>query len=235
MRHREALQQQNSIVVKKSGIMTTKESIVVFGAGGHAKVVADAIRAQGKYLITAVVDPGKAETSFCGLTVRDNELSLTPTNFIVAVGNNQLRKELFNQLRATGWRPASIIHPTAIVAAGATISSGTVIVAGSIINPEASIGQNCIINTGATIDHDCVIGDHAHVAPGCNVAGNVTLEEGVFLGIGSRVIDSISIGAWSTVGSGGAVIGDVPSQTTVVGVPARPVRSQSDRLSAGVS
>src|SRR5271163_4986685 len=102
--------------------MTTKESIVVFGAGGHAKVVADAIRAQGKYLITAIVDPGKADTSFCGLNVRANELSLTPTNFIVALGNNHLRQEVFNQLRTTGWTPALVIHPTAILAPSASIS-----------------------------------------------------------------------------------------------------------------
>ena len=211
-----------------------KQSIVIFGAGGHAKVVLDALDAQATYMVTAIVDPGKSDTTVHGLTVRENELNLQPTNFIVALGNNHTRQQLFIQLKNCGWTPAVVQHPTAVVAANARIAGGTVLFARSVVNPDAQIGENCIINTGATIDHDCLIGAHSHVGPGCNIAGAVSIGEGCLLGIGSCVVQDIVIGEWSTLGAGGAAIKNVPANTTVVGVPAKPLKLFSDKLSAQV-
>ncbi|HEY9682039.1 MAG TPA: acetyltransferase [Oculatellaceae cyanobacterium] len=208
--------------------MGAKESIVIYGAGGHARVVVDTLVAQGRYILTAIVDPGKADTTFHSLTVRENELGLEPTNFLVALGNNQLRKEIFAQLKSIGWTPAVVLHPTAVISPSASIGAGTVVFARTVVNANTSVGENCIINTGATVDHDCTIGDHAHVAPGCNIAGAVTVGEGALVGIGSCVIQEVRLGAWSTLGAGSVATEDVQASTTVVGVPARVSSPMSD-------
>lgn len=93
--------------------------------------------------------------------------------------------------------------------------------AGVVINAGTAIGDGAVINTGATVDHDCKIGAYCHVAPGVNLAGCVTLEEGVFLGIGSRVIPGIQIGEWTTVAAGAVVVRDLPSRVVAMGIPAR--------------
>src|SRR5262249_58040314 len=112
--------------------------------------------------------------------------------------------------------------PTAWVHPSVTIGAGTVIFAGAVIQPDATIGAHVIVNTRASIDHDCVLGDFVHVAPGVGLAGNVTLEEGAFLGIGAAAVPGSRVGAWATVGAGGVVIQPIAAGVTAVGVPARP-------------
>ncbi len=211
-----------------------REAIVIFGAGGHASVVLDAIAAQGSYIVRAIIDPGKAQSTLHGLVVRENELGLEPASFIVALGNNQLRKQIFLQLKNGGWTPAVVQHPTAVVSPSAAIGAGTVLFARAVVNPGTTIGENCIVNTGATIDHDCKINAHSHVGPGANIAGSVSIEEGCLLGIGSCVTQNLSFGDWSTLGAGGAAIKNVAANTTVAGVPAKPLKLFSDKVSAQV-
>jgi acetyltransferase EpsM len=201
-----------------------KTKIIMFGAGGHAKVLIDVIRQQGRYHIDVIVDPITKLTELYGIPIRESSALLSSTMYIVAIGDNLVRKRIFEEAQSHGWSAITAIHPAAVVAPDVSIGAGTVIMAGAVINPAASVGKNCIINTGATIDHDCQISAHVHVAPGCNLAGNVALAEGAFLGIGARVIPNIQVGSWSKAGAGSVLIEDVPDNVTVVGSPARILR-----------
>jgi sugar O-acyltransferase (sialic acid O-acetyltransferase NeuD family) len=198
-----------------------KQSIVVFGAGGHAKVVIDIIRQEAKFEIQAIVDPITTRTELYGYSICCDHADLKPGAFVVAIGDNKVRKTVFETMRTAGWSPVAVSHPSAILAPDVEVGAGTVIMAGAVINPATIIGENCIINTGTTIDHDCQIGSHSHMAPGCNLAGTVTTGEGVFLGIGAKVIPGIKIGQWSVAGAGAVMVRDVLEDTVVVGVPAR--------------
>jgi sugar O-acyltransferase (sialic acid O-acetyltransferase NeuD family) len=198
-----------------------KPKILVFGSGGHAKVVVDAIECQKKFQIQALVDPFSAVPTLAGYPVLRDHADLAPGNFVVAIGDNAIRKKLYSSLVLDGWTPQAVIHPSAIIARDTQIGAGTVIFAGAIINPASILGENTIINTAATVDHDGNIGSHCHIAPGCHLAGNVLVSEGAFLGIGVRVIPKVKIGSWSVAGAGSVLIKDVDAHTSVVGVPAK--------------
>ena len=204
-----------------------KPRIVIFGGGGHAKVVIDIIHQQQKFAIEAIVDPVTDRQELYGYKIYPDHGQLTEGAFLVAIGDNKVRKGIFEKMCDSGWSPVAVSHPAAIVAPDVTIGAGTVIMAGAIINPATIVGENCIINTGATIDHDCEIGSHSHIAPGCNLAGTVTTGTGVFLGIGAKVIPGIKIGQWSRAGAGAVVIENVPEEATVAGVPARRIGAKS--------
>jgi sugar O-acyltransferase (sialic acid O-acetyltransferase NeuD family) len=203
-----------------------KPRILVFGSGGHAKVVVDAIECENKFQIQALVDPFSTLQSLAGYPVLRDHSDLAPGNFVVAVGDNAIRKKIYSQLVLDSWTPQAVIHPSAIIARDSQIGAGTAIFAGAIINPASIVGENTIINTAATVDHDGNIGSHCHIAPGCHLAGNVLVAEGSFLGIGVRVIPKIKIGSWSVVGAGSVLIKDVDAHSTVVGVPARLVKKR---------
>jgi sugar O-acyltransferase (sialic acid O-acetyltransferase NeuD family) len=196
--------------------------IVVVGSGGHAKVVIATARAAGLE-IAAVVDDDPAmwgqrvagvEIVGPSLPVLDDPGRLA----VLAIGGNHARRQ-----RALGARCrfATVVHPAAIVDATVRLGTGTVVFAGAIVQPDTAIGEHVIINTGASIDHDCAIGDFVHVAPGTRLAGNVTLDEGAFLGIGAVAIQGVRVGAWTTIGAGAAIVGDLPANIVAAGVPAR--------------
>lgn len=204
-----------------------KSSILVFGSGGHAKVVIDAIECENKFRIEALVDPYSTLEVLAGYAILRTHENLQPGNFVVAVGDNAIRKKLYSSLVLDGWTPQAVTHPASIIARDVKIGAGTVVFAGAIINPGSKIGENSIINTAATVDHDGNIGSHCHIAPGNNLAGNVTVEDGAFLGIGCRVIPKVKIGPWSIAGAGSVLIRDVDAQTTVVGAPAKPMNKKT--------
>jgi UDP-perosamine 4-acetyltransferase len=139
----------------------------------------------------------------------------------IAIGSNRVRGRLAELALSQGYSLVNAIHPRAIVSDSVTFEYGIAVMAGAVINAEAQISALAIINTGATIDHDCRIGRAVHVAPQCGLAGNVTVGERSFLGIGSRVIPEVSIGDDVTVGAGSVVIKDLESKQTVAGVPTR--------------
>jgi sugar O-acyltransferase (sialic acid O-acetyltransferase NeuD family) len=138
---------------------------------------------------------------------------------VIGMGDNMIRRQIAARFPSAEWLP--VIHPKAYVHNCASLGPGTVVFAGAVVQPGVRIGRHCIINTAATVDHDCVIGDFCHVAPGCNLGGAVTLAEGVFMGIASVAIQNVSVGAWTTVGAGAAVVTDLPDHVVAVGVPAK--------------
>lgn len=195
----------------------------ILGVGGHAKVLIDAAIQTGN-TITAVFDDDISthDTDFCGYKVEGSIENSIQGQAIISIGNNAVRQIISERLSNVKWQ--SIIHPTAIISEDVEIGEGSVIMAGAIIQPGTKIGRHCIINTGACIDHDCIIGDYSHIAPTCGIAGGVTIGEGAFIGIGTSVTQYLKIGEWTTVGAGSAVIIDLPTNCTAVGVPAKPIK-----------
>ena len=202
--------------------------LVIIGAGGHSKVVADiALLSQGYNQILYLDDGQPVGTQLKGGKVvgkvSDWQRWQAPdSEFFVAIGNNAVRKELFDMMFAANAAFATLIHPSAIIADCVSIDVATLIVAGAVINPATEIGKGCIINTSSSVDHDCVIKDFVHIAPGCSLAGTITLGEQCFLGIGSKIIPGVTVGAQVTVGAGAVVVRDIDEGLTVVGCPAKP-------------
>ncbi len=198
--------------------------ILILGNGGHAQVVADIlIHADGVEPLGYVCNHDvNGDETVAGLPLM-NESALPDTahdGLVIALGDNRLRQTVYERFVSQDEALVSAIHPSAVIAPDVVIEPGCMICAGVVVNPGSRIRANTILNTGCTVDHHCDVGPHAHIAPGVNLAGNVNVNEGGFMGIGSCAIQGSTIGAWATVGAGGAVIEDVPPLTTVVGVPA---------------
>jgi sugar O-acyltransferase (sialic acid O-acetyltransferase NeuD family) len=195
-------------------------SVVLVGAGGHAKVVLATLRACGCEVAFVVDDDtAKQGTEWLGLPVVAPEGRLGSAPAILGIGNNEQRARFARRFESTTW--AQAVHPRAFVDPTASIGAGTVVFAGAVVQAGARIGRHAIVNTGATVDHDCVVGDFVHVCPGVHLAGGVVVGEGAFLGIGSVAKPAVHIGAWSIVGAGAAVVQDLEPHAKAVGVPAR--------------
>ena len=202
-------------------------NIVVVGAGGHAKGVIATVRAAGGDVVAAYDDDeGRWGQQILGVPIKgpisDEEIGSAPA--IIAVGDNRARQSLAARLHAQ-W--VSVCHPNTTVHPSVSLGAGTVVFAGAVIQPDATIGAHSILNTAATVDHDCIVGDFVHIGPGVSVCGGVALDEGVLLGVGAKVAPNIEIRPWSTAGAGAVCVVDVPRDTTVVGVPARPIEADA--------
>jgi sugar O-acyltransferase (sialic acid O-acetyltransferase NeuD family) len=140
---------------------------------------------------------------------------------LVALGDNKLRQRVTLKLQELGFSFATAIAQSAYVSPSAIVGSGTVIMPKAVVGASAKIGQGVVLNTASSVDHDVDIGDFVHVAPGCHLAGNVRVEQGAMLGIGTCVIPERHIGAWAILGANSTVVRDVPAGTTYIGTPAR--------------
>ena len=211
--------------------MKAKEKLIVFGAGGHAKVVVDIIEQQGEYEIAGLVDddPKHRGQQFFGYPVLGTRADLPALisahlrHAIVTIGDNPARAAVAAHLNQLGWHFASAVHPRASIGRGAQIEPGSVVMAGCVVNADAFLGEHVIINTGATVDHDCRIGDGVHVAPGCHLCGGVSVGSGTLLGAGTTVTPGVKIGGRAVVGAGSTVIRDIADGARVSGSPARPL------------
>jgi acetyltransferase EpsM len=194
--------------------------IIIIGAGGYGAVVADIVRNA-----VAFVDesPHKSGRPVLGLPVYGLAAlqELEHDAIIVAIGDNALRRVVTERLVASGERLTSAIHPSAVVAASASIGEGTVVSAGAIVMPRVVVGRGVILNTKSSIDHDCVIGDFAHIAPGVTLGGNVRVGEGALIASGSTVVAGMKVGNRSVIGAGAVVVRDIPDDVVALGVPAR--------------
>jgi len=207
-----------------------KLRVLVYGAGGHARVVIDVLERMQQYEIVAVADddPAKRNHSFCGYPIIggiETVLSRGMQEYTVAaIGDNKERALVAQRLESTGFQFVTAIHPAATIGRDVSLGHGTVIMANAAVNPNTTVGRHAIINTGATVDHDCLIGDFAHISPGAHLGGNVTIEALVHVGIGASVIPGVRIGKGSIIGAGAAVVTDIPSGVVAVGVPAKVVK-----------
>lgn len=199
--------------------------LVIIGAGGHGKVVADCAEKMGDYneivFIDDIVEHTRSVLHWPIVGASNQWQSfINEAEFIVAIGNNHTRFRLINELMQAGANIATIIHPSAQISSYAKVGRGTVIFAGAVINCSASIGLAAIINTSATIDHDCTIGDACHISPGANVAGAVTIGDRVWVGIGSAIIQCLSIGHDIQLGAGCVVTKNIDQPGVYIGAPA---------------
>lgn len=194
---------------------------IVIGAGGHAKVVISTLRAAGWQVVAAFDDDSrKRGGSLLGVPVAGCVVDASAFGIrqaVIAIGDNAARQKVA-QMLDLDW--ISVVHPAAWADPSVRLGPGTVVFAGAVLQPDSSLGAHVIVNTGATVDHDCQLGHFVHLAPGVHLAGNVRVGDGALLGIGCAAIPGRSIGAWSTVGAGALVLGDIRERVVAVGIPA---------------
>lgn len=203
-----------------------KENLLIIGAGGHGRVVADVAGRTGNYRSIAFLDDAPACEGLpypclggCG----DAERFLNDHDVCVAIGNGAVRKRIMEKLEEKGAGFATVIAPEAVIGSNVRIGQGSVIMPGVIVNTGTSIGRGVILNTACSVDHDCVVGDYCHVAVGAHLCGTVQVEPLSWIGAGAVVINNVRICAECTLGAGAVVVKDILEPCTVVGCPARPL------------
>jgi sugar O-acyltransferase (sialic acid O-acetyltransferase NeuD family) len=209
------------------------DNIVIIGYGGHSYVAIDIIIASGNQIAGYCDKAGKEKNPY-SLVYFGEESSEKATsailnsNYFVSVGDNQLRKDIGQELfKRTVKKPVSIIHPSAVVSDKSIIGPGTMIAPHVSINSLTAIGEGVICNTGCIIEHECNIGDYSHIAPGAVLAGNVTVGSCSFIGANSVIKEGITIGDKVIIGAGSVVLKNVESNTTVAGNPAKKLKNNS--------
>lgn len=207
------------------------QNVVIIGAGGHGKVVRELVKERPDTELAGILDDRYAELHvenglYRGPSAAAEELArLHPdAKFVLAVGQNSIRQQLYERIGLPLDRYAVLIHPSAVVSGSARIQNGAVVMASSVIQADADVGIHAIVNTGAIVEHDSRIGDYVHLSPGTVLTGGVTVMEGAHLGAGTAVIPGKTVGRWSVTGAGAAVIHDIPDNCTAVGVPARMIK-----------
>lgn len=198
--------------------------LIIIGAGGHGRVIADMAEKLGCYKEIFFLDDANIKKSggyvVLGKT-KDYVSLLQNSEFIVAIGNADLRNKIQTELERNSARIATMIHPSAVIGGRTEIGAGTVVMAGVVINCDANIGKGVIINTSSSVDHDCVIGDFSHISVGARLAGNVKVGANSMISAGATVINNIEICENVIVGAGAVVVKSIEKSGTYVGVPAK--------------
>ncbi|PFA18425.1 acetyltransferase [Bacillus cereus] len=205
-----------------------KNRLLIIGASGHGKVVADIALKINKWQSIAFLDDSESVKSSMSIEVIGKSADafnyVDDYDFFVGIGNNSIRERIQSKLESEGASLPTLIHPSAVIGEQVELGEGTVVMAGAVINCCTTIGKGCIINTGSTIDHDNVIEDYIHISPGAHLAGTVKVGHGSWLGIGSLVSNNINITRGCKVGAGAVVVRDITEEGTYVGVPAKSIK-----------
>lgn len=206
-----------------------KKTVVIIGASGHGKVVADIVNKRGDQVLGFLDDNPELSKAFIGLPVlgrvEDYE-KYKNALFVVAIGDANIREKIVEALKDVNWYTA--IHPAAVVSTLDTkIGEGTVIMANAVINPGAEVGNHCIINTGAIVEHDNKLADFVHISVGAKLAGSVTVGKGTWVGIGASISNNVTICTECMIGAGAVVVKDIVEMGTYVGVPVKKIEGET--------
>jgi len=207
--------------------------LVILGAGGFAREIADIVRDLGPDADVELMGFADRDRSRAGETLNDSSilgsLDDVPNRAgaygIAGAGEIAPRRRQVAEMAAAGLVPITLIHPSAIMSPFVAVGAGSAITAGTIITNNVVIGEHVVLNLGVTVGHDVVIGDHCVLSPGVHISGWVHIEEECYFGTGAVVLPRVRIGRGATVGAGAVVTRDVGPGTTVVGVPAHPLPS----------
>ena len=210
--------------------MANKPQFIIIGAGGHAKVLLDALLLQGTE-ISGICDPfqpsggGLAHYPWFAddnLILRMNPAHTRLINAAGSVGDTSRRCDIFRKFKINGFHFHNVIHPASAVSAlDMEFGEGLQALAGSVINTSVHIGVNVLVNTHAVVEHDCTVGSHTHIASGAIVCGGCLVGENVHIGAGAIIKQGVTIGSGSLIAAGAVVIDDVPPFSLSAGVPAR--------------
>lgn len=206
--------------------------LLIAGAGGHGRVVADLAESTGRYAAIAFVDDRHPELTLSGEwpvvgSFDDIErLRDSFDAFAAALGDARVRLHTVDRASRSAFELQPLIHPDASISRQASLGPGTVICAGAVIGVGATLGRACIVNTSASVDHDCRLADAVHVAPGARLGGGVTVGARAWIGIGACVRQELTIGADAMVAAGAVCVTDVAAGATVMGVPAQAISNK---------
>lgn len=192
------------------------EQVIIIGASGHGKVIADIVTKSGDTVV-GFLDDDISKENVLGAVC--DCVKYPDKKFIIGIGNNKIRKAIAEKYSRLAYYTAT--HPTAVIAENVKIGKGTAVMANAVINTSSIIGEHCIINTSAVVEHDNMIGDYAHISPGAVLCGTVKVGNLTHIGANSTVRNNISICGDCVIGCGGAVVKDIEKSSTYVGIPAR--------------
>lgn len=208
----------------------------LLGAGGHARVVLDALLVNHFNVVGILVPEVSNTTQLLGVPVweeqsRWDSIACDNTRLVNGLGANPQvihRRAIFEKMKALGFFFESVKHPSSIISSDVMLGEGTQFMAGTVIQTGCNIGDNVVINTRASIDHNCVIAKHAFISPGAILCGDVKVQEAAFVGAGAIVLPGIEIGSFAIIGAGAVVTKSIPHGCKVAGNPARPMESHLD-------
>jgi sugar O-acyltransferase (sialic acid O-acetyltransferase NeuD family) len=209
------------------------EPVIIIGAGGHGKVVADTLQACGARVLGFTdISQDKQGGIVLGLRVLGTDEVLSAyqsagillANGIGSIDVPDLRRRVFEARRSAAYRFITVVHPRAIVATSVVLEEGAQIMAGAVVQAGAVIGADAIVNTGALVDHDCNVGAHCHLAPGCVLSGGVRLGAGTHVGTGACIVQNVTLGFGCMVAAGAVVVGNHDSGARLAGVPAKAMK-----------
>ena len=196
------------------------KQLLIIGASGHGKVVADIAKLNGYESILFFDDNDSLKE--CGrypVVGKTSDINEFEGDVIVAIGNASIRERIQNSLHDRN--VPVLIHPSAVIDDTVKISEGTVVMAGTVINADAVLGRGCIVNTCSSVDHDCKIGGYVHISVGSHIAGTVNIGDRTWIGIGAVVSNNLNICSDCKIGAGAVVVKDIDIKGTYVGVPAK--------------
>ncbi len=194
--------------------------VVIIGAGGHGKVIADIIEKSGDRVVGFLDDnpPSSQILNYPMLGVTSDCEKYTDKKFIIAIGNNKIRQKIATQYKLNYY---TAIHPNAVIGRDVVIGEGTCVMAGCVINVSTRIGKHCIINSGSVVEHDNILGDFVHLSPKAALCGTVCVGDCTHIGAGATIRNNTSITKNCIIGVGGAVVEDIMQEGTYCGVPAK--------------
>jgi len=207
------------------------KDIIIIGAGGFGREVEMLIRQinheKNKWNFIGYLDDCEALGNRVGnsqvIGSIEKIVDFKSAYFVIAIANTHIKRKILEIIPPFS-RPAILIHPNVLLGERVIIGDGTILCAGNIITEDISIGKHVILNLSCTVGHDTNIKDFCSIMPSVNISGEVIIEQGVFVGTGSKIINKVGIGDFSIIGAGAVVSKTIPANCTAVGVPAKPIK-----------